>query len=61
MLNTGKVMGLQRWEVSNTQNSYPDIENIIWIDPLLRCHLFYKATFSLCQRWPPNKGLNVVA
>ena len=33
---------------------WPVIENLIWIEPLLRCHLFYKATFSLSQRWPAN-------
>jgi hypothetical protein len=32
--------------------SYPVIENFIWIKPLLRDHLSYKATFSLSQRWP---------
>ena len=39
--------------------SYPDIENFIWIEPLLRGHLSYKVTFSLYQRWPLNTGLTV--
>jgi len=30
--------------------SYPVIENFIRIEPLLRGHLSYKATFSLPQR-----------
>ena len=38
---------------------WPVIENFIWIEPLLRCHLSYKATFSLSQRWPLNTGLTV--
>jgi hypothetical protein len=29
------------------------------IEPLLRGHLSYKATFSLSERWPPNTGLTV--
>jgi hypothetical protein len=29
----------------------PVIENFIWIEPLLRGHLSYKATFSLSQVW----------
>ena len=37
--------------------SCPIIENFIWIDPLLRGHLSYKATFSLSQRWLLNTGL----
>ena len=39
--------------------SFPVIECFIWIGPLLRDHLSYKATFSLSQRWPLNKGLTV--
>jgi hypothetical protein len=39
--------------------SSPDIENFIWIEPLLRGHLSYKATLSLSQRWPLNTGLTV--
>jgi hypothetical protein len=31
----------------------------IWIEPLLRVHLSYKATFSLSQMWPLNTGLSV--
>jgi len=37
----------------------PVIENCIWIQPLLRDHLFYKATFSLSQRWQLHAGLTV--
>ena len=36
------------------------IDNSIFIEPLLRDHLSYKATFSLSQRWPLNTGLTVV-
>jgi hypothetical protein len=39
--------------------SSPVIENFIWIDPLLRGHLSYKANFSLSQWWPLNTGLTV--
>jgi len=39
--------------------SCPVIENFIWIEPLLRGHLSYKATFSLFKRWPLNIGLIV--
>jgi hypothetical protein len=39
--------------------SCPVVENFIWIEPLLRGHLFYKATFSLSQRWPFNTCLTV--
>jgi len=39
--------------------SCPFIENFIWIEPLLRGHLSYKATFSLSQRWPLNTGLTL--
>ena len=39
--------------------SSPVIENIIWIEPLLRGHPSYKATFSVSQRWPLNTGLTV--
>ena len=35
------------------------IENFIWIKSLFKCHLSYKATFSLSQRWPLNTGLTV--
>jgi hypothetical protein len=35
------------------------IENFIWIEPLLRGNLFYKATVSLFQWWPLNTGLTV--
>ena len=36
------------------------IEHFIWIEPLLRGHLSYTATFSLYQRsWPLNTGLTV--
>ena len=38
----------------------PVIENFRWIEPLLRDHLSYKATFSWSQRsWPLNTGLTV--
>jgi hypothetical protein len=40
--------------------SCPVIENFIWIEPLLRGHLSYKATISLSQRWPLNTGLTVL-
>jgi hypothetical protein len=40
--------------------SYPVIENFIWIEPLLRGHLSYNATFSLSQRWPLNTGLTLL-
>jgi hypothetical protein len=36
-------------------------ENFIWIEPLLRGHLSYKATFTLSQRRPLNTGLTVHA
>jgi hypothetical protein len=39
--------------------SCPVIEHFIWIEPFLRGHLSYKATFSLSQRWPHNTGLTV--
>jgi hypothetical protein len=35
------------------------IENVMWIQPLLRGHLSYKATFSLSQRWPLNTGSSI--
>jgi len=41
--------------------SCPVIDNFIWIEPLLRGHLSYKATFSLSNRWPLNSGLIVHA
>ena len=37
----------------------PVIDNFIWIEPLLRGHLSYVATFSLTQRLPLNTGLTV--
>ena len=40
--------------------SCPVIDNFIWIEPLSRDHLSYKATFSLFQRWPLNTGLTVL-
>jgi hypothetical protein len=36
------------------------IESSICIEPLLRGHLSYKATFSLFQRWPLNTGLTII-
>jgi hypothetical protein len=38
----------------------PVIENFIWIEPLLRSHLSYTATFSLSQIWPLNTGLTIL-
>jgi hypothetical protein len=35
-------------------------ENSILIEPLLRGHLSYKATFSLSQRWPLNTVLGCI-
>ena len=35
------------------------VENFIWIKPLLRSHLSYKATISLSQMWPLNTRLTV--
>ena len=35
----------------------PVIENFIWFKPLLRGHLYFKATFYLSQRRPHNTGL----
>ena len=34
-------------------------ENFIWIKPVLRGHLSYKATLSLSQQWPLITGLTV--
>ena len=42
-----------------TYYSCPVLENFIWIKPLLRGHLSYKAIFSLSQRWPLNTDLIV--
>ena len=39
--------------------SCPAIGNLIWIEPLLKGYLSYKATFSLSQIWPLNTGLTV--
>ena len=39
--------------------SCPVIGNFIWIEPLLKGHLSFKATFTLSQRWPLNTGLTV--
>jgi hypothetical protein len=39
--------------------SCPVIDNFIWIEPPLRGHLSYKATYSLSQGWPLNTGLTV--
>ena len=43
-----------------TPFSCPDMENFIWIEPLLRRHLSSKTTFSLSQMWPLNTGLSVL-
>ena len=40
--------------------SSPVIENFIWIKPLLRGHLSYKATFSLFRMWPLNTALTLL-
>ena len=39
--------------------SCPVIESFIWIEPCLKGHLSYKATFSLSQRWSLNTSLTV--
>jgi hypothetical protein len=39
--------------------SCPVIEKYILIEPLLRGHLSYKATFSSSQRGPLNTGLTI--
>jgi hypothetical protein len=39
--------------------SSPVIENFMWIEPLLRGYLSFKASFSLSQWWPLNTGLTV--
>jgi hypothetical protein len=44
---------------ANVMFSSPIIEKFIWIEPLLRGHLSYKATFSLPQWCPLNTGLTV--
>ena len=37
--------------------SCPVTDNFIWIEPILRGHLSYKATFSLSQGWHLNTDL----
>ena len=37
----------------------PVIENVIWIEPLLKGHLLYQATFYVSHRWPLNTRLTV--
>jgi hypothetical protein len=39
--------------------SYPIINNFISIEPLLRCHMSYKATLYFPQMWPLKTGLTV--
>ena len=39
--------------------SCPVIEHFKWIQPLLKGHLSYKATFFLSQMWPLNTGWTV--
>jgi hypothetical protein len=51
--------GIQLDAVTQVFFSYPAIDNFIWIEPLLRGQLSYKATLSLSQRWPLNTGLPV--
>jgi len=46
--------------VKRSPFSCPVIENFIWIEPILRGHLSYKATFSFFQRWPFNTGFTVL-
>jgi hypothetical protein len=40
--------------------SCPVIEHFIWIEPLLRGHLSYKAILSLSQMWSLNTGLTMI-
>jgi hypothetical protein len=40
--------------IKRSSFSCPDIQIFIWIEPLLRGHMSYKATFWLSQRWPLN-------
>jgi hypothetical protein len=40
--------------------SFAVIENFIWIKPILRGHLSYKATFSSSWGWPLYTGLTIV-
>jgi hypothetical protein len=39
--------------------SCPFTKIFTWIEPLLRGHLSYKATFSLSLKWPLNTGLTI--
>jgi hypothetical protein len=45
--------------INRSPFSCPVIGNVIWIEPHLRGHLSYKATFSLFQMWPLNTGLTM--
>ena len=45
--------------IKRSHFSCPFIEDFIWIEPLLRGHLSYTATFFLSLRWPLNTGLTV--
>ena len=46
--------------IKRSHFSCPDIENFIWIEPFVRGHLSYKATFSWSEKWPLNTGLTLV-
>jgi hypothetical protein len=46
--------------IKRSHFSCPITENFIWIEPILRGHLPYKATFSLSHRWPLNTGLTML-
>jgi hypothetical protein len=45
--------------IKRSHFSYPVIEQFIWIEPLLRVHLFWNTSFALSQRRPLNTGLTV--
>ena len=47
------MRGYHKWALAHSSSCS------IWIVPLLRGHLSYKATFSLSQRWPLNTGLTI--
>ena len=52
-------MSGERYRLIWASSSCPVTENFFQIEPLLRGHLSYKATFSMFQRWPFNTGLTV--
>ena len=45
--------------IKRSSFSYHVIENFTWIEPFLKGHQSYTATFSLSQRWPLNTDLTV--